>query len=230
MKTQTILPAMLALGLLMVPAMASAQASAEGFDLRIALNYAHIFYEQSVQDSGFFYDVDDLENDLYGFGGSVSIGYKWRYAGLYIDQDLYGVEPLDYCMCIGYQFNDEWYFIGGTYLVARVSPPITERFELDLGFGAGVMYSNGDDLYPGLYNPIIVNDDGKASVALSFKASTSFTVYFTDIFGMGISFDYTVGLNKMKYETEESDGVIRTIKMNNVVHFLKPGLHFRLRF
>ena len=130
----------------------------------------------------------------------------------------------------GYQFHDEWYFLGGTYLVARVSPPITDRIELDFGFGAGVMYSNGDNLELDVYHPIIVNDDGEASVALSFKASTSLTVYFTDIFGMGISFDYTVGLNKMKYETEDPEGTLRQIKLNNVVHFLKPGVHFRLKF
>ena len=92
------------------------------------------------------------------------------------------------------------------------------------------MYSNGDDLVPDMRTPIIVNDDGKASAALSFKASASLTGYFTDIFGMGIGVDYTVGLNKMKYEEEIDNGKIRKIRMNNVVHFLKPGLHFRLRF
>ena len=229
MIAKNLLPAILALVLLMIPCIASAQASKEGVDLRIALNYAHIFYEQSVQDSGQLESAEELNNDLLGFGGSVSIGYKWGYAGLYIDQDLDGVKPIDKCWCIGYQFEDKWYFLGGTYLVARVSPPITEHFELDLGFGAGVMYSNGDDLNPGASYPIIVNDDGKASVALSFKASASFTAYFTDIFGMGLFFDYTVGLNKMKYVAEACE-FVRTIKMNNVVHFLKPGLHFRMRF
>lgn len=229
MKAKILLLAMLALGFLMIPVTASAQASKEGMDLRIALNYAHVFYEQSIQDSGQFEDAEELDNDLFGFGGSVSIGYRWHYAGLYIDQDLDGVKLIEPCWCIGYQFGSDWYFLGGTYLVARVSPPITDHFELDLGFGAGVMYSNGHELNPGFYHPIIVNDDGKASVALSFKASASFTVYFTDIFGMGLFFDYTIGLTKMKYE-EETDGVIRTIKMNNYVHFLKPGLHFRLRF
>ncbi len=221
--------AILALVFLLIPAMASAQASSEGVDLRISVNYARFYYEQSVYDP--MSTGDDLDKDMRGFGGSVSIGYKWRYAGLYIDQDLYAIKPADYCWCIGYQFDDEkWYFLGGTYLVARVSPPITDRFELDLGFGAGVMYSNGDDLVPDMRTPIIVNDDGKASAALSFKASASLTGYFTDIFGMGIGVDYTVGLNKMKYEEEIDNGKIRKIRMNNVVHFLKPGLHFRLRF
>ena len=228
MKTKIMFLALLALGLLMIPSTAFAQASKEGLDIRIALNYADVFYEQSVQDSG--QDVEELDNDLSGFGGSVSIGYRWRYIGLYIDQDMDGVKPSDFCWCIGYELENKWHFLGGTYLVARVSPPITDYLELDLGFGAGVMYSNGNDLNPeSNIFPIIVNDDGKASVALSFKASASFTVYFTDIVGMGIFFDYTIGLNNMKYE-EETDGIIRTIKMNNLVHFLKPGVHLRLRF
>ena len=227
MRTGKWFSAILALVFLLIPAMAFAQASSEGVDLRISLNYAQVFYEQSVYDRMSW--GEDLDKDLSGLGGSVTLGYKWGYAGLYIDQDLYGVNHFDYCWCVGYEFGDEWYFLGGTYLVARVSPPITDRFELDLGFGAGVMYSNGDDLVPDMRNPIIVNDDGKASAALSFKASASLTGYFTDSFGMGIGLDYTVGLNKMKYEKEYDNGNIRKIRMNNVVHFLKPGLHFRLR-
>ena len=186
----------------MVPAIASAQASKEGVDLRILVNYAHVFFEQNIHDSGQIKNAEELDSDLSGFGGTISIGYKWRYAGLYIDQDLDSVKGMAECWCIGSDLRDDWEFLGGTYLVARVSPPISERFELDLGFGAGVMYSNGDDLDPGNSTPIIVNDDGKASVALSFKASASLTGYFTDSFGMGLSLDYTVGLNKMKYEEE----------------------------
>ncbi len=246
MKAKHLLPAVLAASFLMVPAMASAQASKSGVDLRIALNYSHVFFEQNTTQTltagnsvNAKIGVFDHSEELMGFGGSVSIGYKWQYVGLYLDQDLGGLYPRDEKLQ-GYK-DTNWHFLGGTYLVVRVSPPVSEIFEMDLGLGAGMMYSNGDALserHPTAENPnpaadsiipIIINDEGKAFISFSMKASFGFTVYFTDIFGMGLDFDYTIGFNKVKYEPEITPFKYK-VDVDNYVHYLKPGLHFRMRF
>ncbi len=246
MRAKKLLPAILAAGLLMVPAIASAQASKEGVDLRIALNYSHVFFEQNMtqtRTAGMSVNpavsVFDHSEQLMGFGGTVSIGYKWHYVGLYLDQDLGGVYPRDEELQ-GYK-DTNWHFLGGTYLVVRVSPPVSDIFEMDLGFGAGMMYSDGDALskrQPTVENPnpssdsivpIIINGDGKAFISFSMKASFGFTVYFTDIFGMGLDFDYTIAFNRAKSEPEFTPFKYK-VDIDNYVHYLKPGLHFRLRF
>lgn len=229
MSAKKFLPAVLAFVLMMLPTIAFAQASKEGVDLRISVNYGHVFYEQHVPEAAI--DVDDLSEDFGGIAGSVSIGYRWQYIGLYLEQDLAGLDHDDFCWCTGYQIDKGWHFLGGSYLVVRASPSVTERFELDMGVGAGVMYTTGHDDSnfgtAGAMVPIILDDEGKASVALSFKASIGFTVYFTDIFGMGAHFDYTLGLDKMKY-VDDVDGTV--VRMNNYIHFLNPGIHFLMRF
>jgi hypothetical protein len=235
MTVKNLFPAILALGLLMVPAIASAQASKEGVDLRVAVNYSHVFYDQNVKMKGNVTPVmrnwwEDNSVSLKGVSGTVSIGYKWHYAGIYLDQDLGGVySSLDH-LRNGWSLDQEkWHFIGGTYIVARVSPVVSDIFEMDFGFGAGIMYTNGDftqDDYILAIVPMIMDDEGESSIAFSLKASASFTVYFTDVFGMGLDFDYTIGFNRAEIEASDTYKVY----VRNYIHYLRPGLHFRFRF
>ena len=219
MKTKIMLLVMMLLGLLMIPCIASAQASKEGLDLRISFSYLHTYYDYHIIDPKMSYR-EILNSDMDGYGGSVSIGYKWHHVGLYIDQELYGARLYDDCWCSGYQVIEGGHFLGGTYLVARVSPPTTEFIELDLGVGFGAMYSNGDDFQPRGPHPIIFNDDGKASAAFSFKGSASITAYILDNFGVGVVFDYTVGLNKIKYKEEDNN----IIRMNELYSCPETGI------
>lgn len=74
-----------------------------------------------------------------GVGLSLSIGYRWTYFGLYLDQDIEGVWPTgdakDY-------YDGDGRFYGGTYFMLRGLIPIIDKHLIDIGWGMGAVYSD----------------------------------------------------------------------------------------
>jgi len=142
--------------------------------------------------------------------------------GVYIDQDLGGVWNAD--DDVDDFRDDEAHFLGGTFLVARGILPCTDQFMFDLGFGLGVMYSDGDktkDIEEGNYKyPLIFNKDGNPSAAFAIKLSFSLAYFFTDTIGAGIYVDYNYAFKKNKSDYE----------VTYHYHVVNPGIQLVARF
>ena len=243
MKTKHLVPLFAVLAGLALPAIASAQAANSGWDLRLSLDYSRVIFDQDIRqtlkigttvttDKGLY----DSRDRLNGFGGTLSIGYRWGYFGAYIEQDFSSIYPENDQIQNYKDMN--FHFLGGTYAVARGILPLGEKIEFNLAAGIGVMYSDGDPMEKqqsasgdgtDVKVPIIINEDGKASAAFALKAAAGATFYINSFFGLGLDVDYTIAFNKLHY-----DLTIATIKYNmeikNYVHHIKPALHVRFRF
>ena len=196
---------------------AFAQAYEAGMDLRIGVA-ADLLRVKSTIDTGVLrYDTPFINYD--GFMGKISIGYRWAYGGIYIDQDLGGVWLNEGGA------HDDGHFLGGTFFVGRGIIPVSPQFQIDLGVGIGTMYGHGDkineDEPDAEYNPsLIVNDKGNPSAALAFKLSLSLSYYFSANFAMGVFCDYD-------YAFKVLDD--RVTFMDFGYHVIIPGIQVMLK-
>lgn len=140
-----------------------------------------------------------------GVGLSLSIGYRWTYFGLYLDQDIEGVWPTgdakDY-------YDGDGRFYGGTYFMLRGLIPIIDKHLIDIGWGMGAVYSDKKG---------IMGDGKDGHVGFGMKADISYTYFINELVGVGLNIDYTLGLNV------SVDGA-------KAVHEVTPTIHTRLMF
>lgn len=198
---------------------AFAQANEAGMDIRIGVAADLLRLKSTIDTGSLRYETDFINYD--GFMGKVSIGYRWAYGGIYIDQDLGGV-----------WFNEgdtggkkEAHFLGGTFFVGRGIIPLSSQFQIDLGIGIGAMYGHGDkfneDDPDADYKPsLIVNDKGNPSAALAFKLTLALAYYFSPNFAMGVFCDYD-------YAFKVFDD--KVTYMDYGYHVITPGIQVTLK-
>lgn len=212
---------------------AFAQSGTGGFDAIVSLNIPVVDFDHSMTvqtgDTALIGNADsDGTQTMVGFGGSLSFGYRWSYVGVYLQQDLNGVWFSD-----DDNEDDNGHFLGGTFLVVRGILPASQNFQIDVGFGLGVMYSDGDkssNIMSEDYKlPLIFNKDGDPSAAFAIKVNAAFTYYITPTIGLGINFDYNCAFNTITYEQKSMLGTIK-MDVDNYVHLMTPGIHVRARF
>ena len=132
-------------------------------------------------------DPSIVYDTTYGIGASLSIGYRFMFMGVYLEQDLEGI--------FGEKDFADSRFLGGTYLTFRVIGTFN-TIELEAGFGLGAMYMASTQ------PDIMIDCDGHAESAASF--AMKFTIGATARFGeVGISLhlDYDLGINPHKHES-----------------------------
>jgi hypothetical protein len=181
-----------------------------GVDIRAAIDVPITLQVHSERRDG----SDETTHPKYlmsGLNGTISLGYRWMYGGIYIDQELMYMVPTFVS-----QGGDHG-FLGGTYLMGRAIFPINDRIQLDLGVGIGIMYSDGViKKYAQKEDRVKYEND----IAFAAKASTSFLYYFNDWFSLGFSIDYSLGIQK-EYHDDFYRHYTRV-----VLHNINPGLLF----
>ncbi len=193
-----------------------------GIDIRLGLSASTLSLGQ--------YDYSSKvgmveEHILAGISGNLSIGYRWSYVGLYLEQDMGGFwstfdsdDDYDYD-----EGGDEPSFLGGTFLVFRAFLPVTDSFFLEFGLGLGLMYSEekGEEYKESIIMPRKSNGDEGDPIAFAAKFSFAMTYYANHVFGIGLHVDYDLGLQF--FDFEETD-------INMKYHNVMPGIHVHLRF
>ena len=244
------------------PADASADGGHTGFDLGIHMGEPLIYQTSKLNyRNGNNKGTEDskIDDPLIGLSSvKLSFGYKWKYIGVYLEQELGGVlwdvgEPVEYDGEIIYKYNNwdydwflsaEWHnkwIWGGTFICAKGMLPIggllNNRMEIDLTTGLGMVYSDeGADHVA----PLTFNFENELSPWLAFKFGIAITYFFTDVFGMGINFDYNLVVRIFKL-SESVNKEIREhynpryayksdVMLTILLHQISPGIHFRFNF
>lgn len=214
---------------LLFSATAYADANEGGFDIRIGLaaNLLRLKADSDANAFGFSGSTDGEFLNYDGPMGKLSLGYRWAYGGIYIDQDLGGV--------ISREEEDEntAYFLGGTFIIGRAILPLSPRFQIDLGAGIGLLYGHGEKTSDpdygfdpdGFQTSIITDKNGDPSVAFAIKASLALTYYFSPAFGMGIYCDYNYAYKKISYEND-----YLSLDITRHYHVINPGIQAMIRF
>ena len=175
-----------------------------GPELRFALN-AQVFKATLDGDLDYTDDTDTLA----GVGVTLSIGYRFMFMGVYLDQNLAGI--------FGEQNHDYEYsrFLGSTYVTFRFFKTIS-MFEFEGGVGLGAMYMVS------AHPDIMLDCDGLASSAASFamKFTIGSTARFGG-FGVGIHLDYELGINPQTYGK---------YNITQLLHSFQPGIHMLYKF
>ena len=193
---------------------AFADASHEGLEFGLSLNVSIVTGSVEVDGSS-----ADFKETMVGFDGRLSIGYRFQWFGIYLDQDLGGIWVVGDSEEDDYfdedEGDDKGVFLGGTFVTARGILPLMENaLEVNVGLGLGMMYGGGD-------KSVILNDEGDPSVAFALKVTAGLTYYLTDSIGTGITFDYNVAFNNIKVAGTE---------IKRTIHSINPGLHIRAQF
>ena len=265
MKLQAIIPAiLLALFCALFASSAFAQADESGLDLRVGLGAQLLRVDSTVTRSGSVlgkdYKITSELKDPIAFNGAIgkiAIGYRWKYFGLYLDQDLGsakwdgktpGYKVSGNSDSLGLSGNAEsqdeaidqgeknTYFLGGTYFTIRGIFPVTSSFQIDLGVGFGAIYADGDKASEANSEndkpALIANEDGDPCALFSLKFSLTLTYYFTKMFGLAVFLDYNLSFDNYDSTTKSYENTISTYKSESekLYHLINPGLMAVLHF
>ena len=199
-----------------------------GSDLRISVGAPIAFqvFKNRVYNP-YWYSQFNHDNTylMTGINATISIGYRWQYIGVYIDQEL---QYADMIHTDDGGTGDSG-FIGGTYLMFRGIIPINQKIQLDVGMGPGIMYS-----------PVIIyksymheayGTKHAPHYVFGAKSSVAFLYYFSDVFALGFSIDYSFGIlqNYQYQEFDEPNSSYYKVEQGRMFHNLNPGLLFVFR-
>ena len=198
---------------------------------------------------------------LNGMALDFSFGYRWRYVGVALDVDFAFVKWDRYIPRMrltveegGYKSttstkrikyregegsstnglnNDDFYFLGGTYALVRGIIPATPQFQIDLGLGLGVMYSDGDSKGDGTKrnhkSPLVRDTEGDKTAYFAIKLVLGLTYYFTDNFGLGLFSNLHVGSYDDSFKSDTDEGLIKT-SLDCTIILYDVGLQGVIRF
>jgi len=204
----------------------SAQAFANpesGFDIRFGIGVPSVIQNFSIDSDYGSIESPDLNNVGYGF--NLSLGYRWEYFGVYVDQDLahiFLVGDIGEGKASDMEMKYRQRFLGATYLMVRGFFDINDSLLFLGGVGFGVMYGGGADAESDSNNRVFLTKDeeGKGGdVGFGFKAQLGITYFLNDFMGIGFNLDYALG-----YKSIDLDGA----KLNQYVHVITPALHFNI--
>lgn len=217
-----------------------AQSKEHGFDIKAGLNFSAVVFNVDI-DSGLKigdYGITNKDNanpkdDMVGIGGSVSVGYRWKYAGIYLDHTIGGLwwlgETADH--------YDESSLLMAWFVSAHGFFPIGNKFEIEGALGIGGALSDGDRPYKGdgTISPnygkpaIILDNHGNPAPCLALHFGVGLTYYLTRYIGIGAFFDYNLMINTYKYEYNY--GIISAnANVTRLLHQINPGIQAKFRF
>ena len=194
---------------------AFAETGWNGYDLRVSVTAPIVDQHTKLDFENLVPEGYEHASDVWaGFGGTISLGYRWGVFGLYVDQDLGGVWWTG-------EFDVKPTVVGGTYLTFRSFLVLIENVEIDFGIGLGTMYSGGK----AQENVLIFNKNFERSSAFAIRVGASLTYYVTKSIGVGINMDYSLGLNIFKGDREGifpivDDGTAGNGTVYHLVHHL----------
>lgn len=185
--------------------------------------------------------------DHYGIGGSLTLGYRFGYLGLYLEGDIHSMIDKNRK---NNDFGDSWYAAGG-YIAVAAHVPLPSNFELSFKAGVGMYYVSSDSYDPSSgmmwesstttqLKDIEVYDSGTLKTASgstgiipALKASVSATYYFLDCLGVGLSMEYRAAFPDVthyatKYDRAMDVSYFGSVPENRVIHQLVPGVYLNL--
>ena len=184
--------------------------SDSGLELRLGLN-APVFKATIDGDIDFKSDTDTIA----GFGMTFSLGYRFMFMGVYLEQNLAGIFGEQ-----NYDYEDSRFY-GSTYGTLRFIGSF-DWLELEGGVGLGAMYMVS------AHPDIMLDADGSASSAVCFamKFTIGATARFGG-FGVGLHLDYELGINPQSFEVPP---MIPKVDVMQLLHNVQPGIHFLYKF
>ena len=213
----------LALAGALISTNAYAETEWEGFEMRVSVVAPivdqHVKGGMSVGGISVDTGYEHAPDIFAGVGGTLSFGYRFGMFGVYVDQELGGV------WWRGDAKPDSPTFVGGTYLTGRLLLALRHDVEMDFGIGVGTMYSAGDDQKT---MRVVYNKEGEHSAAFAIKAAFGLTYYLIpNTVGIGINFDYNLGLNIFSLTDGEEEA---DVTLYHLVHLMNPGIHVVAQF
>ena len=180
---------------------AFAQAEYTGIDAKASLAVPIVLYNNDLV----FLDAQT------GIGFGLALGYRWSYAGVYVDQSFNSV----------FVENDEnkpeAQFMGTFYVMGRGFYPIMSKLQMHAGLCLGFIYGSHETRENlGL---------SKNDVAFSLKTELGFTYFVNDMIGVGFDFNYAYAVAKVPRTF-----IGMTISIKHKMHIITPGIHVNLRF
>ncbi len=224
-------------GLALVSTFAATDALADSthkaFETRVAVTASVLDFHVKAEGGGQSTGWKEARDVLAGINSTISFGYRWRYIGLYFDEELGG---LWWTGDTG-KFNNDGMFWGGSYVTPRALIPIKKKMEIDIGIGVGMMYNaasksvyyDDEDNYQDYQDysddsnsvKLMKNKNGDSVPCFAIKVGVGFTYYVTKKMGIGANFDYNLGIHVV------SDA---GAKATTLFHQMNPGLHANFQF
>ena len=225
-------------GLALISAFAATDALADSthkaFETRVAVTASVLDQHAKMEGGGQSSDWQHAPDVMAGINSTISFGYRWRYVGLYFDEELGGLWWTGDTKKIA----KDGVFFGGSYVTVRPLIGIKKKIEIDFAVGVGMMYSaasksssSGDDNYEdyqdysndsSVSTKLIANKDGDSVPCFAIKVGVGFTYYVMKNFGLGVNFDYNLGIHVVSYD----GGISHT----TLFHHMNPGLHANIQF
>jgi hypothetical protein len=234
------------------------EANHEGMEFRFFLNEPILDGHSKTEFSGEHSDeankaLKEAKQDgmrrnksiLGGISGTIAIGYRFnKLFGLYYDQTIGShlwlkVTDEDQQDAIRKSNENEgsyYYgatgFMGASYVTGRLFIALAHDVELGFDLGLGMMYDKGGDKDPGMLFKVenYPKDwkDYPSSPCFAFKVGLSFSYYISKYVGVGINFDYALGIHGYEYKVQ--DGTSLTQETTVLLHYMTPGIHAIAQF
>jgi|GEM_PF-1859647 len=228
---------------LLFAAQAKAQYDPTGFDLRVGLSPALVVDILSTKTA----DVStDDEAYAAGMNLNISLGYRWKWFGIYLDQDFggmwrLGTSPIDHYLDNGLfiaidpqaKVPPKHRFLGGTYVFFRFIWDINPMVSLSGGLGIGAMYGAGNSkTWRRAFISGIHNEAADVAMATKFQLQTTF--YFCDAIGFGLTLEmasgYSMGGAKKMLDDPNVAGLKNKAEWESGNIVLQSGIHVNFRF
>ena len=225
---------------LMFTPQAFAQNREHGFDIKVGLDFSAVIYQLNVESDFKIGDARVTNNDsassgdnMIGLGGTLSLGYRWKYVGAYLEYTAGGLWWLG---------NNANYYgdpslLMAWFMAAHGFFPLNGQFELEGGIGFGGALSDGDrpsdddgNLSPAYGKPALITDNhGNPTPCPALHFSAGFTYYLTRHIGIGYFFDYNLIINTYRF-TYSHYAISATADVTRLLHQINTGIQVRFRF
>lgn len=220
-----------------------------GFDLSISISEPVLYQSAQLdarQNNYKSHERGKIDTPFIGLSNfKISIGYRWKYVGVYFEQELGGILWLDknnisdglkVAWSISNTGTNAW-FLGGSFICARGIIPVNNIFDVAFTGGFGMMYSDEGYEY---VDPLLYNSDNDPVPWMAVKLGIAITYYFRDWAGFGLNFDYNLAFkifdltshgngritSDYEYAFSDSSDISLTVMMHHIV----PGIHFQFHF
>jgi len=221
---------LLFLMLSMFSVQALAQTDPRGFDLRFGIG-APVTYDNIDVKLGSA-RVFKEHGRSRGFSTNISLGWRWKYVGLYFDQELgnlWHTSNTDANHELVSDISNKNRFIGATYLLVRAFYNFSPEFLISGGFGIGAIYGTEDKLWYRF--PNVKGKDLFESAAL--KVLFEATFFVTSFIGLGLSFEFAYANATQDFWVPDPEIpyiMQHKVTMHHHIYIIQPGVHVNFIF
>jgi len=211
---------------------ALAQNYPRGFDLRVGIGASVMYNDITVK----VLSTSVKEKERYmGINTNISVGWRWKYVGLYLDQDLGGIwrtQTLNIDRFLDESFeplsdaNSKKRFLAGTYFLVRFFIPFNDQAFISIAAGIGQTYNTGS-------SDIWHKTKKFAGSGLAFKLQLQTTFFVTSFMGLGLTLEI-VGTDSSEkgifLPDPEIPGLKNRVTMAYDIYIFQPGVHVNFNF